>query len=197
MLGALRFEGPDRLGHCASSHRSGPEDWPGQVQALGDSESRAKEAGRDKRIGLSKVHGPVSPADIMTKHVDHATQIRLLSLMSVEACLGRAETAPETGNVDEQVCSVESTAGENEEYDWPDVDCEEKLMDWFHGCMNNLVEEVNPGIFGAGDTQIKCKEPGEMSLEKVLKISSCQIECTENGEMILERIDTKKSRWRR
>ena len=60
----------------------------------------------DKRIGLSKVHGQVSPADLMTKHVDHATQIRLLSLMSVEARVSRAETAPETGKVDDQVCSV-------------------------------------------------------------------------------------------
>ena len=31
----------------------------------------------DKRIGLSKVHGPVKLADLMTQHVDLATQIRL------------------------------------------------------------------------------------------------------------------------
>ena len=55
-----------------------------------------QEAVRDKRIGLSKVHGAVKPADVMTKHVEHATQIRLLSLMSVEARVGRAEAAPET-----------------------------------------------------------------------------------------------------
>ena len=67
----------------------------------------------------------------MTKHVDHATQIRLLSLMSVEARLGRAETAPETGNVDEQVCSIKSTAGEENIYECPDVDFEEELMDLF------------------------------------------------------------------
>ena len=53
-----------------------------------------QEAVRDKCIGLSKVHGPVNPADLMTKHVDHGTQIRLLALMSVEARLGRAESAP-------------------------------------------------------------------------------------------------------
>ena len=34
-----------------------------------------QEAVRDKRIGLSKLHGPVNLADLMTKHVDHATQI--------------------------------------------------------------------------------------------------------------------------
>ena len=49
-----------------------------------------QEAVRDKRIGLSKVHGLVNPAELMTNHVDHATQIRLLALMSVDARLGRA-----------------------------------------------------------------------------------------------------------
>ena len=48
----------------------------------------------------------------MTKHVDHGTQIRLLALMSVEARVGRAEMAPETGEVDEKVCSVESATDE-------------------------------------------------------------------------------------
>ena len=52
-----------------------------------------QEAVRDKRIGLSKVHGPVNRADLMTKHVDHATQIRRLGLMSIEARAGRDETA--------------------------------------------------------------------------------------------------------
>ena len=70
-----------------------------------------QEAVRDKRVGLSEVHGPVKPAALMTKHVDHATQVRLLSLMGVEARMGRADRAPETGEVDEQVCSVESTEG--------------------------------------------------------------------------------------
>ena len=32
------------------------------------------EAARDKQIGLAKVHGSVNPADLMTKHVDHAIQ---------------------------------------------------------------------------------------------------------------------------
>ena len=74
-----------------------------------------QEAVRDKRVGLSKVHGSVNPADLMTKHVDHATQIRLPSLMGVEARMGRAESAPETGDVDEKVCSVESTGEGREE----------------------------------------------------------------------------------
>ena len=74
-----------------------------------------QEAVRDNRIGLSKVHGPVNPADLMTMHVHHAIQIRLLSLMGVEARLGRAETAPETGEVDEHVCSTESAAEKERE----------------------------------------------------------------------------------
>ena len=86
------------------SHRSGPKSWPKQIRNLETQSLWLQEAVRDNRIGLSKVHGPVNPADPMTKHVDHATQIRLLALMSIEARVGRAETAPETGEVDEQVC---------------------------------------------------------------------------------------------
>ena len=71
-----------------------------------------QEAVRSKRIRLFKVHGPVNLTDLLTKHVDHATQIRLLSLTGVEALVGRAETAPETGELDEQVCPVESATGE-------------------------------------------------------------------------------------
>ena len=76
-----------------------------------------QEAVRAKHIGLSKVHGPVNPTDLMTKHVDHATQIRLLALMGVEARLGRAETAPETGEVNEQVCSFESATEEENDHE--------------------------------------------------------------------------------
>ena len=47
-----------------------------QAQTLLETESLwLQEAVRDKRIGLSKVHGPVNPADLVTKHVDHAIQI--------------------------------------------------------------------------------------------------------------------------
>ena len=54
-----------------------------------------QEAVRDKRVGLSKVHGPVNPADLMTKHVDHATQISRMGLLGLDARARRAETAPE------------------------------------------------------------------------------------------------------
>ena len=108
----------------------------------------------------------------MTKHEDHATQIRLLSLMGVEARLGRAETAPETGNVDEQVCSVESAAEEEKEYEYTEADCEEELIEWVHECMNDWSDEVVTGPFGAGDTQIERTENGEMSPERIVNISS-------------------------
>ena len=68
----------------------------------------------------------------MTKHVDHATQIGLLALMSVEARLGRAETAPETGEVVEQVCSVESTTEEENEHQCEIDNSDEDALDWFH-----------------------------------------------------------------
>ena len=67
----------------------------------------------------------MNPADLMAKHVDHATQIRLLGLMGVEARLGRAEIAPEMGDVDEQVCSIESAAEKEKEYVYEKSDCEE------------------------------------------------------------------------
>ena len=42
-------------------------------------------------------------------------------------------------------------------------------MEWLHECVNNLGEEVITSPVGAGDSQIKCKEPREMSLEKLCK----------------------------
>ena len=67
----------------------------GKLRHLDTQTPWLQEAVRDKRVGLSKVHGPVNPADLMTKHVDHGTQIRLMGLMSLEARTGRAESAPE------------------------------------------------------------------------------------------------------
>ena len=55
--------------------------------------------------------GP-EPETYIPRKTSHGTQIRLLALMSVEAGLGRAESAPETGKVDDQVCSVESATEE-------------------------------------------------------------------------------------
>ena len=69
----------------------------GKLRHLDTQSLWLQEAVRDKRVGLSKVHGPFVPADLMTKHVDHVAQIRLLSLMGVETRMDRAESAPETG----------------------------------------------------------------------------------------------------
>ena len=96
---------------------------------------------RDKRVGLSKVHGPVNPADLMTKHVDHATQVRLLSLMGVEARIGRAESAPETGEVDEQVCSVESTDEGLEEPELEVIGRNETEIDWIDESIDTWLQE--------------------------------------------------------
>ena len=85
---------------------------------------------RDKRVGLSKVHGLVNPADLMTEHVEHATQVRLLSLMGVEARMCRAESAPETGEVDEQVCLVESTDEGLEVPERKAIELNETEIDW-------------------------------------------------------------------
>ena len=100
---------------------------------------------RAKRIGLSKVHGPVNPSDLMTKHVDHATQVRLLALMSVEARLDRGETAPETGEVDEQVCSAESATEEQNEPECEIDNSDEDAFDWIRECMEVWGDEVITG----------------------------------------------------
>ena len=88
-----------------------------------------REAVRDERIGLSKVLGPVNPADLMTKHVHHATQIRLLGFVSVEAGAGRAEPALETGVCTEQVCSVDSGPGGDYIEESDCIDGEEDFWD--------------------------------------------------------------------
>ncbi len=98
-------------------------------------------------------HGPVNPADLMTKHVDHATQIRLLALMSVEARVGRAKTAPETGEVDEQVCSIESAVTEDKEYECESESGDEDAFDWIHECMEAWSDEGNTGPLPEGGSE--------------------------------------------
>ena len=115
-----------------------------------------QEAVRDKRVGLSKVHGPVNPADLMTKHVDHGTQVRLLALMGVEARMGRAESAPDTGKVDDQVCSVDSSADIESEYEIKIDNGDEEVFSWIRESMDTWNEEVNTGPLprgGAGDAE--------------------------------------------
>ena len=120
----------------------------GKLRHLATQSLWLQEAVRDNRIGLSNVHGPVNPADLMTKHVDHATQIRLLGLMSVEARAGRAETAPEIGVCTEQVCSVDSGRGGDYNDDCNCIDGEEEFMDWFQECVTEWGEEVYSALFG-------------------------------------------------
>ena len=110
------------------------------------------------RIGLSEVHGPVNPADPIAKHVDHATQIRLLALMGVEARLGRADTAPETGIVDEQVNSVESTTEEEKEHECEFDSSDEEVFDWIHECMEAWGDEVIAGPVPAGRPETHSKK---------------------------------------
>ena len=119
-----------------------------------------QEAVRDKRVGLSKVHGPVNPADLMTKHVDHGTQIRLLALMSVEARLGRAESAPDTGKVDDQVCSVESRTDIENEQECEINDSDEDALDWIDESMKVWEDEMatdplpRGGVRDAGEVEM-------------------------------------------
>ena len=124
----------------------------------------------------------------MTKHVDHATQIRLLGPMGVEARLGRAETAPETGKVDEQVCSIESASEEENECEYEKSDCEEELIDWAHEFMVDWVDDGYHRPF-RGRRQSNSMHGEQMSPHNIVNIFSCQTEITENGEMSHEEID--------
>ena len=63
----------------------------------------------------------------------------LLALMGVVARLGRAETAPDTGAVDEQVCSVESATNEDESHEYENQYCDERAFDWIHECMDDWI----------------------------------------------------------
>ena len=96
------------------------------------------------------MHGPVNRADLMTKHVDHGTQIRLLALKSVEAPLGRAESAPETGNVDDQVCSVESVTEKENGHECEIDSSDEETFDWIHEWMEVWGYEVATGPLPRG-----------------------------------------------
>ena len=110
------------------------------------------------------MHGPVNPADLLTKHVDHGTQIRLLALMGVEARLGRAETAPETGVVDEHVNSVEPATEEEKEHECEFDSSDEEIFDWIHECIGGCHRPPR----GGGDTQQKCMDPEETSPDEIV-----------------------------
>ena len=98
----------------------------GKLRHLGTQSLWLQDAGI-KRVGLSKNRGPVNPADLMTKHGDHATQVRQLSLMIVETRAGRAESARETGVCAEQVFSVGSNIGDNDIQESTNAVCDEEL----------------------------------------------------------------------
>ena len=118
--------------------------------------------------------------------------------MGVEARLGRAKTAPETGNVDEQVCSVESAAEGEKQYEYTDADCEEEFIERVHEFMNDWGDKVITGPFEARDNQMECTENGEMSPHKIVKLSPCQIGSMENGEMSheeIEKVSDEQSRY--
>ena len=188
----------------------------GKMRHLDTQSLWLQEAVRDNRVGLWKVHGPVNPADLMTKHVDHATQIRFLSLMGVEARMGRAESAPETGEVDEQGGSEEPGCEVIElnetEIDWIDESIDRWLHQsviGFHGDAISLGHEIDTDA-RIGDScgrrrrppaqadNTQCTEKRKMSNEHTLvRISSCQTyddhelftQCTRKKEMSNEADD--------
>ena len=62
--------------------------------------------------------------------------------MGVEARKGRAETAPETGEVNEQICSVESTDEGLEEPECEFAEFDEKEIDWIDESIDNWLHET-------------------------------------------------------
>ena len=56
--------------------------------------------------------------------------------------MGRAERPPETGEVDEQVCLVESTGEELEEPELEITELDEKEIDFIDESIDNLCHET-------------------------------------------------------
>ena len=76
-------------------------------------------------------------------------------MMSVEAHLGRAETAPEIGEADEQVCSVESATEDVKEHECERLNSDEEAIECVHESLEGWGDEFIVGPFGAGDAQPK------------------------------------------
>ena len=64
-----------------------------------------QQAVRQRRLGMAKVLGSLSPADAMTKAVDGVTLDGLLGLMALEKRTGRASIAPHMEGAD--VCTID------------------------------------------------------------------------------------------
>ena len=71
--------------------------------------------------------------------------------------------------VDEQVCSVESTTEELKEHECESDDCDKDAMEWLHECMDDGGDEAITGPFTAADAQPKCTEKEEMNLSRTVK----------------------------
>ena len=67
----------------------------GKVRHLETQSLWLQQAVRKKRLGLTKIAGPMNPADAMTKAVDSVTLERLIGVMGLERRSGRAEIAPQ------------------------------------------------------------------------------------------------------
>ena len=63
--------------------------------------------------------------------------------MGVDARMGKAETAPETGEADEQVCLVESPDEELEEPECEITKLDEKEIDWIDESIDNWCHEAS------------------------------------------------------
>ena len=110
--------------------------------------------------------------------------------MAVEARMGRAECAPEMGEVDEQVCSVESTDEGLEEPEREVIELNETEVDridesidtWLHESVIGFHEDAkdwgheidtNPRIGNGCDRWRSAARP---------PAQSDNTQCTENGE---------------
>ena len=78
--------------------------------------------------------------------------------MHVEARLGRAESAPDTGKVDDQVCSVESATDTENEHECEIDNRDEDALNWIHENMKVWGDEVATDPLprgGVGDARVK------------------------------------------
>ena len=75
----------------------------GKVRHIRTQSLWLQEAHATKRLGFEKIDGSRNPSDLMTKHLNDTLQQRHLDYIHARSAVGRAETAPELSNVEEDL----------------------------------------------------------------------------------------------
>ena len=73
----------------------------GKVRHIEVAELWVQEAAKKERIEITKMNGTFDIADLFTKHVDRATQEKMVEALGGEHMEGRHEIAPEVNTVED------------------------------------------------------------------------------------------------